>query len=48
MLAGDKSSDKRWYPKNIPIAEKIFAKHLEKLDKEKDQATAKEIKEKKQ
>lgn len=42
MLAGDKSSDKRWYDKNIPIAEDIFEAHLEKLKKEAEQAKAKE------
>ncbi len=31
MLAGNKASDKRWYPKHIAQAEKMFARHLEKL-----------------
>lgn len=42
MLAGDKSSDKRWYEKNIPIAEKIFAAHLETLKRKDEEAKAKE------
>jgi hypothetical protein len=44
ILAGDKSSDKRWYEKNIPIAERIFAAHLEKLKKKEEEARAKEKK----
>jgi hypothetical protein len=35
LVGGDKTGDKRWYDKMIPIAEKIFAKHLETLEKEK-------------
>ena len=42
MVAGDKSSDKRWYEKNISVAEKIFAKHLEKIKKEAEEAKANE------
>ncbi len=36
LVAGDKTGDKRWYDKMIPLAEAIFEKHLETLDKEKD------------
>jgi hypothetical protein len=35
LVGGDKTGDKRWYDKMIPLAEKIFAKHLETLEKEK-------------
>ena len=35
LVGGDKTGDKRWYDKMIPIAEKIFTKHLETLEKEK-------------
>ena len=31
LLAGKKSGDKRWYKKNIPRAEEIFARHLAEL-----------------
>lgn len=31
ILAGDKSSDKRWYEKSIPTAEKIFLRHITQL-----------------
>lgn len=46
ILAGDKSSDKRWYDKNIPVAEDIFAKHVEKLRIEAEKSKAKEKKNK--
>jgi hypothetical protein len=35
LVGGDKTGDKRWYDKMIPLAEKIFAKHLETLEQEK-------------
>jgi hypothetical protein len=34
ILGGDKSGDKRWYKKHIPIAEKLYAEHLKKQKKE--------------
>jgi hypothetical protein len=34
LLAGNKAGDKRWYEKMIPLAENLFQKHLENLDKE--------------
>jgi hypothetical protein len=37
LAGGDKTGDKRWYDKMIPLAEKIFAKHLETLEKEKEE-----------
>jgi hypothetical protein len=32
LVGGNKTGDKRWYKKNIPIAEQRFAKHLETLE----------------
>lgn len=43
ILGGDKSGDKRWYKTNIPIAEKLYAAHLEKQKKE-DKEKAKQEK----
>lgn len=37
ILGGDKSGDKRWYDKHIPIAEMLYAEHLEKLKREDEQ-----------
>lgn len=34
LLGGNKQGDKRWYDINIPIAEKRFSEHLEKLKKD--------------
>jgi hypothetical protein len=34
LVGGDKTGDTRWYDKMIPLAEKIFAKHLETLEKD--------------
>jgi hypothetical protein len=45
ILAGDKTGDKRWYDTNIPIAEKLYAAHL---DKQKREDAAEAEKEKKQ
>jgi hypothetical protein len=36
ILAGDKTGNKRWYEKNIPIAEKLYAAHLEKQSKKRE------------
>ncbi len=33
MLGGDKSQDKKWYKKNIQIAERLYKEHVEKLAK---------------
>lgn len=32
LIGGNKAGDKRWYKKMIPIAEAIYARHLETLD----------------
>lgn len=34
LIGGNKAGDKRWYKKMIPVAEMIFEKHLETLEKE--------------
>jgi hypothetical protein len=41
ILGGDKTGDKRWYKTNIPIAEKLYAEHLEKQKKETKQKVKK-------
>lgn len=42
ILGGSKQADKRWYEINIPVAEKLFAEHLEKQQKENEEAARKE------
>ena len=42
ILGGSKQADKRWYDTNIPIAEKLFAEHLEKQRKADEEAARKE------
>jgi hypothetical protein len=34
LIGGDKTGDARWYDVNIPIADRIYDKHLEQLRKE--------------
>lgn len=38
ILAGDKTGDKRWYKTNIPMAEKLYAEHLEKQKEAEERA----------
>jgi hypothetical protein len=33
-IAGNKTGDKRWYEKNMPIAEVRFTEHLAALEEE--------------
>jgi len=33
LVGGNKQGDKRWYDKNIPIADARFAKHLKEMEK---------------
>ncbi len=33
LVGGNKQGDKRWYAKNIPIADARFAKHLKRMEK---------------
>lgn len=37
IIGGNKQGDKRWYDKNIPIAEKLFKEHLESQQKTDDE-----------
>ena len=32
LIGGNKAGDKRWYKRMIPLAEKIFAAHLQSLE----------------
>lgn len=34
LIGGDKTGDKRWYEKNIPLADRLYDEHLETLRKE--------------
>ena len=34
LIGGNKTGDKQWYEKFIPIADKLFAEHLEDLKKQ--------------
>ena len=34
LVGGDKQGDKRWYDKNIPIADARYEKHLNSMEKE--------------
>jgi hypothetical protein len=41
LLGGNKQTDKRWYERNIPIAEKRFKQHLDVLSKIKKRKSGK-------
>ena len=34
LLGGDKTGDRRWYKKYVPIADRLYDEHLEHLRKE--------------
>ena len=34
LLAGDKTGDDRWYEANIPVADRLFERHLKTINKE--------------
>lgn len=34
LLGGNKTGDKRWYEKNVPLADRLYAIHLEDLNRE--------------
>lgn len=34
LLGGNKTGDKRWYEKNVPIAEKLYQTHLDEIGQE--------------
>jgi hypothetical protein len=33
LIGGDKTGDDRWYEKFVPLADRLYARHLEKLRK---------------
>jgi hypothetical protein len=34
LIGGDKTEDLRWYDKFVPLADDLFDKHLEQLERE--------------
>ena len=34
LIGGDKTGDDRWYETNVPVADRLYDKHLEQLRKE--------------
>ena len=34
LIAGDKTGDGRWYETNVPLADKLFDRHLKTIEKE--------------
>ena len=34
LVAGDKTGDDRWYEINVPIADRLFDRHLQAIEKE--------------
>ncbi|MBZ0185837.1 MAG: type II toxin-antitoxin system RelE/ParE family toxin [Candidatus Obscuribacterales bacterium] len=47
ILAGDRTGNSRWYKTSIPLAEKFYAIHIEKQQKE-DEEKVKEARKKKE
>lgn len=35
LIGGNKTGDDRWHKKYVPVADKLYRKHLEELDQEK-------------
>ena len=35
LVAGNKTGEDRWYEKNVPVADRLFARHLRTIVKEK-------------
>lgn len=35
LIAGDKTGDDRWYETNVPVADRLFERHLQVIEKEK-------------
>jgi hypothetical protein len=35
LVAGDKTGDDRWYEKSVPVADRLFERHLRTIEKEK-------------
>ncbi|MFN9894717.1 MAG: type II toxin-antitoxin system RelE/ParE family toxin [Acidobacteriota bacterium] len=34
LVAGDKTGDDRWYETNVPVADRLFERHLKTIEKE--------------
>jgi hypothetical protein len=34
LVAGDKTGDDRWYETNVPVADRLFERHLRMIGKE--------------
>ena len=34
LFGGDKTGDERWYERSVPVADRLYARHLEQLRKE--------------
>jgi len=34
LVAGDKTGDDRWYEANVPVADRLFERHLRAIEKE--------------
>ena len=34
LLSGDKTGDKQWYDKNVPVADRLYDEHLNELKRE--------------
>ena len=34
LVAGDKTGDDRWYETNVPVADRLFERHLRMIEKE--------------
>lgn len=37
LLAGDKTGDDRWYETNVPVADRLFERHLRTMGKEREE-----------
>jgi hypothetical protein len=36
LIGGEKTGDDRWYEKFVPVADRIFERHLDELKKERN------------
>lgn len=34
LIAGDKTGDDRWYETNVPVADRLFERHLKTIEME--------------
>lgn len=34
LIAGDKTGDDRWYETKVPVADRLFERHLKTIEKE--------------